>query len=162
MFLTNLDAVIISLFLGSGIILMILFGVLLSFQFKYSEAKILLSMFFSLIIFSVILLLTYGFIVFFRWPGIIDFSIFATLNLIVIWLYVRLFSVFQQFIKLMMILMGIGLLVVNFIVFTIQIITGNNLLMLLAGFLSLLTVIVLHFLMLTVLIKFQNEPEYKQ
>ena len=161
MFLTNLDTIIISLFLGSGIILMTLFGILLSFRFKYNESKILLSMFFSLVIFSIISLLTYGFILLFRWPGIIDFSIFATLNIIVIWLYVRLFSVFQQFIKLIVILMGIGLVVINFIVFTIQIITGNNLLMLLAGFLSLLTVIVLHFLVLIVLIKFQNEPEYK-
>jgi len=161
MFLTNLDTIIISLFLGSGIILMILFGILLSFQFKYTEAKILLSMFFSLVVFSIISLLTYCFILLFRWPGIIDFSIFATLNIIIIWLYVRLFSVFRQFIKLVAILIGIGLVVVNFIVFTIQIITGNNLLMLLAGFLSLLTAIVLHLLILTVLIKFQNEPEYK-
>jgi len=161
MFLTNLDAVIISLFLGSGIILMTLFGILLSFRFKYNEAKILLSMVFSLVIFSIILLLTYGFIIFFRWPGMIDLSIFATLNIIVVWLYVRLFSVFRQFIKLMAILMGIGLVVVNFIVFTVQIISGNNLLMLLAGFLSLLTAIHLHLLILIVLIKFQNEPEYK-
>jgi membrane-bound ClpP family serine protease len=91
MFLTNLDAVIISLFLGSGIILMTLFGILLSFRFKYNETKILLSMFFNLVIFSIILLLTYGFILLFRWPGMIDFSIFTTLNVIVIWLYVRLF-----------------------------------------------------------------------
>ena len=161
MFLTNLDAVIISLFLGSGIILTTLFGALLSFQFKYKEAKILLSMFFNLVIFSIISLLTYGFIIFFRWPGMIDFSIFATLNIIVIWLYVRLFSVFRQFVKLVAILTGIGLVVVNFIVFTIQLISGNNSLMLLAGFLSLLTAIVLHLLVLIVLIKFQNEPEYK-
>ena len=161
MFLTNLDTIIISLFLGSGIILMILFGILLSFQFKYKEARILLSMFFSLVIFSIISLLAYGFIVLFRWPGMIDFSIFATISMIVIWLYVRLFSVFRQFIKLTMILMVIGLVILNFIVFTIQIITGNNSLMLIAGFLSLLTVIDLYFLTLAVLIKFQNEPEYK-
>jgi hypothetical protein len=61
----------------------------------------------------------------------------------------------------MAILIGIGLVVVNFIVFTVQIISGNNLLMLLAGFLSLLTAIDLHLLILMVLIKFQNEPEYK-
>jgi hypothetical protein len=161
MFLTNLDTIIISLFLGSGIILMTLFGILLSFQFKYKESRILLSMFFSLTIFSIISLLSYGFIVLFRWPGMIDFSIFATINIIIIWLYVRLFSVFRQFIKLTMILVVIGLVIINFIIFTIQIITGNNLLMLLAGFLSLLTAIVLHFLVLIVLIKFQNEPEYK-
>jgi len=161
MFLTNLDTIIISLFLGSGIILMTLFGILLSFQFKYKESRILLSMFFSLTIFSIISLLSYGFIVLFRWPGMIDFSIFATINIIIIWLYVRLFSVFRQFIKLTMILVVIGLVIINFIIFTIQIITGNNLLLLLAGFLSLLIVIALYFLILAVLIKFQNEPEYK-
>ncbi|MDD2224820.1 MAG: hypothetical protein PHP97_01510 [Candidatus Shapirobacteria bacterium] len=161
MFLTNLDAVIISLFLGSGIILTTLFGILLSFQFKYKELKILLSMFFSLTIFSIISLLAYGFIILFRWPGMIDVSIFATINILVIWLYVRLFSVFRQFVRLMAISIAIGLIIVNFIVFIIQVITGNNLLMLLAGFLSLLTVIDLHFLTLTVLIKFQNEPEYE-
>ena len=161
MFLTNLDTIIISLFLGSGIILMTLFGILLSFQFKYKESRILLSMFFSLTIFSIISLLSYGFIVLFRWPGMIDFSIFATINIIIIWLYVRLFSVFRQFIKLTMILVVIGLVIINFLIFTIQIITGNNLLLLLAGFLSLLIVIALYFLILAVLIKFQNEPEYK-
>jgi len=118
-------------------------------------------MFFSLTIFSIISLLSYGFIVLFRWPGMIDFSIFATINIIIIWLYVRLFSVFRQFIKLTMILVVIGLVIINFIIFTIQIITGNNLLLLLAGFLSLLIVIALYFLILAVLIKFQNEPEYK-
>ncbi|MFA6184598.1 MAG: hypothetical protein WCT51_01650 [Candidatus Shapirobacteria bacterium] len=161
MFLTNLDTIIISLFLGSGIILMTLFGILLSFQFKYKEARILLSMFFSLVISSIILLLTYGFIILFRWPGMIDFSVFTTINIVVVWLYIRLFSVFRQFIRPTEILIGIGLIILNFIVFTIQINTGNNLLMLLAGFLSLLTVIDLYFLILAVLIKFQNEPEYK-
>jgi hypothetical protein len=151
----------ISLFLGSGIILMTLFGMLLSFQFKYKESRILLSMFFSLVISSIILLLTYGFIILFRWPGIIDFSVFTIINIVVIWLYVRLFLVFRQFIKLIMILVMIGLVTINFMVFTIQVITGNNLLMLLAGFLSLLAVIGLYFLILAVLIKFQNEPEYK-
>jgi len=161
MFLTNLDTIIMSLFLGSGIILMTLFGILLSFRFKYNEAKILLSMFLNLVIFSIILLLIYGFIIFFRWPGIIDISIFATLNVLVIWFYVRLFSVFRQFIKLVIVLIAIGLIIANFIVFVIQIITGNNILMLLSGFLLLSMVIDLYFLILIVLIKFQNEPEYK-
>jgi len=158
MFLTDLDAIIISMFLGSEIILMTLFGILLSFQLKYKEANILISMFFRLVIFSIISLLIYGFIVLFRWPGLSDFLVLAVIQAIVIWSYFRLFSVFRQFIKLTIILIGVILVIMNFGVFTIQIITGNNLLMLLGGFLALLTVINLHFLVLSILIKFQKEP----
>ena len=159
MFLTDLDTIIISMFLGSEIILMALFGILLSFQFKYKEANILISMFFRLVIFSIISLLVYGFVILFRWPGLSDFLVLAAIQAIVIWCYFRLFSVFRQFIKLSTILIGVILVIMNFGVFTVQIVTENNLLMLLGGFLALLTVINLHFLVLSVLIKFQKEPE---
>jgi len=159
MFLTDLDTIIISMFLGSEIILMTLFGILLSFQFKYKEANILISMFFRLVIFSIISLLVYGFIVLFRWPGLSDFLVLAAIQVIIVWGYFRLFSVFRQFIKLLTILIGVILIIMNFGVFTLQIIIGNNLLMLLGGFLALLTVINLYFLVLSVLIKFQKEPE---
>lgn len=161
MFLTNLDTIIISLFLGSGIILMTLFGILLSFQIKYKESGILLSMFFRIVIFLMISLLAYGFIILFRWPGWGDFLVFAVINIIVVWSYFRLFSVFRQFIGFPTVMVGVILIIINFIVFTIQIVTGNNLLMLLSGFLSLLTVADLHFLVLLGLIKFQNEPKYE-
>ena len=159
MFLTDLDTIIISLFLGSEIILMTLLGIILSFQFKYKEADILISMFFRLVIISIISLLTYGFIILFKWPGLIDFLVIVIINAITIWSYLRLFSVFRQFIKLSVILTGVILTVITFGIFIIQVVFGNNLLMLCGGLLSLLIVINLHFLVLSVLIEFQKEPE---
>lgn len=161
MFLTNLSTIVISLFLASGIILTTLLGIILLFQFKYKDAKILLSMLFNLAIISTILLLTYGYIILFRWPGMTDWVIFLCINIISIWFYFRLFSVFQQFIRLIVVLIGVFLTVVNFGVFTVQIMTDNNLLMLLSGFLGLLIAINLHFLTLSLLIKFQKEPIYE-
>lgn len=161
MFLTNLDTVAITFFLGSGIILVVLFGLMITIRLRYRETKFLLPMFLRLIGISLILLSAYCFILFFRWPGVVDFLIFAFINVIVIFGYIRLFSVFRQFIRFYRILISMFLIAVGFGIFTINFFGESNLIFLEAGFISLLTVINLHFLAISTLIKLRQEPKYE-
>jgi hypothetical protein len=159
MFLTNLDTVVIALFLGSGVILITLFGILILFRFKYKETRILLTFFFRLVEISLASIVIYTLTFLFRWPNLTDILIYAVLNIFALWFYSRLFTVFRQFIDLTLVWSCIVLTIFNFLVLTIQIVVDNNSLLLLFAFLSLVLVTILHFLVLSVLIKFQGEPD---
>jgi hypothetical protein len=160
MFLTNLDTVVIALFLGSGVILITLLGILMLFRFKYKETRILLTFFFRLAEISLISIIIYTLTFLFRWPNLTDILIYAILNIFALWFYSRLFTVFRQFINPTFVWSCMVLTIINFLVLTIQIITDSNSLLLLFAFLSLILVTILHFLILSVLIEFQGEPIY--
>jgi len=156
MFLTNIDTVVIALFLCSSITLITLLGVLILFRIRYKEAKTLLSFFFrlagTLIVSTIVFLLS----LLFKWPNLTDILICGVLSIFELWFYFRLFTVFRQFINLPLILIYIILIILNFIIFTVQVAVDSNLSLFLSAFLSFLIVINLHFLILSILIKFEG------
>jgi len=162
MFLTNIDTVVMALFLGCGILLVVLMGILASFRFQYKETKTVLSLFFKLVGIYIISLSIYAFIFLFRWPEITDIFICAILSGIGLWFYLRLFIVFRQFINTTILLTCVVLTIINFAAFTIQIMFDINLTLLLFAFLSLILVISIHFLVLSILIKFRGEVNYDE
>jgi hypothetical protein len=146
-----------ALFLGSGVIVITLLGILLLFSLKYKEAKILLSFFFRIVGISIISIMIYTFTFLFRWPNSTDILICAILNIFGLWFCSRLFFVFREFISLPIILSYVILIIIDFIIFTIQVIVDINSLLFLSAFLSLVIAINLHFLTLSVLIKFEGD-----
>jgi len=156
MFLTNIDTVVVALFLCSSITLITLLGILILFRFKYKESKLLLSFFFRLVGILFVSIIVFLSTLLFKWPNLTDILICGVLNIFELWFYFRLFTVFRQFINIPLILTYVILIILNFVIFTIQVAIDNNLFLFLSAFLSFLIVINLHFLVLSILIKFEG------
>jgi hypothetical protein len=145
-----------ALFLASGIILITLLGTLVLFLFKYENSKVLLVMLLKLVIISLVAILFYIFAIFFKKPGIFDLLMFGFISMMGVVVCLRLFLIFREFVNFWWILTIVILIMINFAAFIFQIFVDNDHLALLSGAVALLIITNVHFLALSVLIKFQK------
>jgi hypothetical protein len=164
MFLTNLDTIAIALFLGSGIILVTLFGILVTVSIKHpKEGGFLIRYFYSLTGLFFVSLLIYSYMLLFSWLGNLYILASVLFTLFTLWFLYRLTRHYPLINRY---LFGgcIASIVVQFIMSIVYVISGNILFLLLISLMNTLAVIMLHFLAVLTLTKFPfltNRTQYE-